>query len=87
MSRAGRVCKAWRRVSKDLLLGDTAASRPKRVQIIESEVHDNKTTLATKGDLVEESVANSASEGKERKPVFPFQGAHPFLFLQNSIKY
>ena len=30
VSRAGRVCKTWRRVSKDLLLGDTAASRPKR---------------------------------------------------------
>jgi len=62
VSRAGRVCKNWRRVSKDLLLGDTAASRPKRVQMITSEVHDNKTTLATKGDLVEESVVNSASE-------------------------
>lgn len=62
VSRAGRVCKTWRRVSKDLLLGDTAASRPKRVQMITSEVHDNKTTLATKGDLVEESVVNSASE-------------------------
>mmetsp|Transcript_12367 Transcript_12367/g.34422 ORF Transcript_12367/g.34422 Transcript_12367/m.34422 type:complete len:172 (+) Transcript_12367:2457-2972(+) len=30
--------------------------------MIASEVHDNKTTLATKGDLVEESVVNSASE-------------------------
>mmetsp|Transcript_3703 Transcript_3703/g.8451 ORF Transcript_3703/g.8451 Transcript_3703/m.8451 type:complete len:267 (+) Transcript_3703:184-984(+) len=62
VSRAGRVCKAWLQVSKDLLLGDTAASRPKRAQMIASEVHDNKTTLATKGDLVEESVNNSASE-------------------------
>merc|ERR1712176_562181 len=62
VSRAGRVCKAWRRASKDLLLGDTAASRPKRVQMITSEVHDNKTTLTTKGDLVEESVCHSASE-------------------------
>lgn len=62
VSRAGRVCTAWRRVSKDHLLGDTAASRPKRVQMITSEVHDNKTTLTTKGDLVEESVVNSASE-------------------------
>ena len=32
--------------------------------MITSEVHDNKTTLATKGDLVEESVVNSASEGE-----------------------
>ena len=30
--------------------------------MIGSEVHDNKTTLATKGDLVEESVVNYSAE-------------------------
>ena len=30
VSRAGRVCKMWRKISQELLLGDTAASRPKR---------------------------------------------------------
>jgi len=91
VSRAGRVCKAWRRVSKDLLLGDTAASRPKRVQIIESEVHDNKTTLATKGDLVEESVANSASEveacSKRQRLDGPSSPLHFPAFSDASLKH
>lgn len=37
VSRAGRVCKTWRRISQELLLGDTAASRPKRCAQVSME--------------------------------------------------
>mmetsp|Transcript_12206 Transcript_12206/g.22962 ORF Transcript_12206/g.22962 Transcript_12206/m.22962 type:complete len:238 (-) Transcript_12206:108-821(-) len=88
VSHAGRVCKAWRRVFKDLLLGDTAASRPKRVQMIGSEVHDNKTTLATKGDLVEESVVNYSAEvcSNKRPRVEHFPAFSGEVVAANQVK-
>ncbi|KAK9831625.1 hypothetical protein WJX74_003156 [Apatococcus lobatus] len=62
---AALVCRAWREAAQEILLGDTAASRPHRAPLLSaSEVSEPKQTLTTCRAVVLEP-SRSISSGNE----------------------